>query len=55
MQSGTKEDEYNAAKVKNEQELDRLLDKINKTGLDGLTKYEKERLEELSNQKRQDT
>jgi membrane associated rhomboid family serine protease len=47
----TKEDKYNTAKIKNEQELDRLLDKISKTGLDGLTKYEKERLEKLSNPK----
>jgi membrane associated rhomboid family serine protease len=47
----TKEDKYNASKRKNEQELDMLLDKINKVGIDSLSKHEKEKLERLSNLK----
>jgi membrane associated rhomboid family serine protease len=39
---------YNGRKAKKQQELDRLLDKINKQGIDSLSKKEKQLLEELS-------
>jgi membrane associated rhomboid family serine protease len=45
----TLEDKSNDMKRRNEKELDHLLDKISKTGINGLTKQEKERLEKLSN------
>ncbi|MDJ1495292.1 hypothetical protein QNI19_20295 [Cytophagaceae bacterium DM2B3-1] len=44
----TKEDKYNAAKRAKEKEIDRLLDKINKKGMDQLSEKEKERLKQLS-------
>ncbi|MBQ4803663.1 hypothetical protein J8L88_12445 [Aquimarina sp. MMG015] len=42
------DDRYNSNKIEKEKELNDLLDKINKQGIDKLTKIEKERLEELS-------
>ncbi|MDH7444552.1 DUF6576 domain-containing protein [Aquimarina sp. 2201CG14-23] len=42
------DDRYNVTKVEREKELNFLLEKINKQGIDKLTKTEKERLEELS-------
>jgi hypothetical protein len=39
---------YNEKRTRNQQELDRLLDKISKKGIDSLSKREKERLKELS-------
>ncbi|MBQ4820443.1 DUF6576 domain-containing protein [Aquimarina sp. MMG016] len=42
------DDRYNAVKIEKEKELNVLLDKINKQGVDNLTKLEKERLKELS-------
>lgn len=42
------EDRYNSKKVKEENELNALLEKINKIGYDKLSKTEKNRLEELS-------
>lgn len=39
---------YNEKRTRDQQELDRLLDKINKKGMEGLSKREKERLKELS-------
>ncbi|MDY8134194.1 DUF6576 domain-containing protein [Aquimarina sp. 2201CG5-10] len=42
------DDKYNSKKVAKEQELNKLLDKINKKGIDKLSKEEKDRLEELS-------
>ncbi|SEL77994.1 hypothetical protein SAMN04487910_3226 [Aquimarina amphilecti] len=42
------DDRYNTNKIEKEKELNDLLDKINKQGIDKLTKIEKERLEELS-------
>jgi membrane associated rhomboid family serine protease len=45
----TIEDKYNYLKSKKEKELDRLLDKINRKSINGLTKKEKEKLKELSN------
>jgi len=44
----TIEDRYNSSRKMKEQELDRLLDKINTHGINALSKKEKERLEELS-------
>ena len=46
--SYTFEDKYNTSKRTTQKELDALLDKIHKTGIDSLTKEEKEKLEELS-------
>jgi len=50
--SGTKEDdmEYNARKRKNQEEIDAILDKIRKSGYDSLTKEEKKKLFDASNQ-----
>jgi membrane associated rhomboid family serine protease len=47
---GTKEDdmEYNARKKKEQEEIDAILDKIRKSGYDSLTKEEKRRLFEAS-------
>ncbi|MHA7058325.1 DUF6576 domain-containing protein [Aquimarina sp. M1] len=42
------DDRYNISKIEKEKELNRLLDKINKQGIDKLSTLEKERLEELS-------
>jgi hypothetical protein len=47
----TKEDRYNAARNKRLKELDNLLDKINRHGIDSLTDYERKRLDELSGKK----
>jgi hypothetical protein len=47
----TKEDRYNAARNKRLEELDNLLDKINRHGIDSLTNYERKRLDELSGKK----
>ncbi|MFD0998412.1 DUF6576 domain-containing protein [Ohtaekwangia kribbensis] len=47
----TKEDRYNAARNKRLEELDNLLDKINRHGIDSLTDYERKRLDELSGKK----
>ena len=44
----TKDDRYNAARNKRLEELDNLLDKINKHGIDSLSDYERKRLDELS-------
>ena len=50
--SATKEDdmEYNARKRQNQAEIDAILDKIRKSGYDSLTKEEKKRLFDASNQ-----
>jgi len=45
----TLDDEYNSRKIEKQEELDALLDKINKKGINKLSKKEKERLKELSN------
>ncbi|MEZ4804280.1 MAG: rhomboid family intramembrane serine protease [Bacteroidia bacterium] len=42
------EDKYNHNKKRKQEELDRLLDKINKKGIDSLSEKEKNRLDELS-------
>lgn len=42
------DDKYNEEKVNKQHELDRLLDKIGKTGIDSLSKKERQRLDELS-------
>jgi membrane associated rhomboid family serine protease len=42
------EDKYNHTKKRKQDELDRLLEKINKKGIDSLSKKEKKRLDELS-------
>lgn len=47
----TIEDKYNAERREKEIELDNLLDKIAKKGIDSLSKKEKERLDQLSNKK----
>lgn len=44
----TIEDKYNRAKVENQKELDKLLEKIHHNGYDSLSDREKERLRELS-------
>jgi membrane associated rhomboid family serine protease len=51
--SGTKEAdmEYNARKRANQEEIDRILDKIRKSGYDSLTKEEKQRLFDASREK----
>lgn len=47
----TKDDRYNAARNKRLEELDNLLDKINRHGIDSLSDYERKRLDELSGKK----
>jgi succinate dehydrogenase flavin-adding protein (antitoxin of CptAB toxin-antitoxin module) len=47
----TKDDRYNAARNRRMEELDSLLDKINKHGIDSLSDYERKRLDELSGNK----
>lgn len=42
------EDKYNEKKVNKQQELDKLLDKISKKGINSLTQKEKQKLEEFS-------
>ena len=44
----TIEDKYNSTKASKQNELDRILDKINKKGYDKLSKKEKDKLNELS-------
>lgn len=44
----TIEHRYNERKVNSQKEIDNLLDKINKKGIESLTKQEKEKLEEYS-------
>lgn len=44
----TIDDKFNASKIDKEKELDFLLDKINKKGINGLSEKEKERLKHLS-------
>ncbi len=50
---GSKQDdmEYNARKRKNQEEIDAILDKIRKSGYDSLTKEEKKKLFDASNQR----
>jgi hypothetical protein len=50
---GSKEDdrEYNARKRQNQEEIDAILDKIRKSGYDSLTKEEKKKLFDASNQR----
>ena len=43
------EDKYNQSKLEREKELDRLLDRINRKGMEGLTPEEKDRLKDLGN------
>jgi membrane associated rhomboid family serine protease len=49
---GSKEDDmnYNARKKQNQEEIDAILDKIRKSGYDSLTKEEKKKLFDASNQ-----
>ncbi|BDD10984.1 hypothetical protein FUAX_34160 [Fulvitalea axinellae] len=44
----SQDDRYNSEKVEREQELNKLLDKINDKGIERLSEKEKEQLEELS-------
>ncbi len=44
----TMDDKFNAAKREREEELNLLLDKVGRKGLEKLSKAEKSRLEELS-------
>ena len=44
----TIEDKYNLGRINKQKELDRLLDKIHKKGIDSLSKKEKEMLKEYS-------
>lgn len=44
----TADDRYNISKKENEQELNALLEKISKRGMDSLSNKEKNRLKELS-------
>lgn len=44
----TKDERYNAARNKRQQELDGLLDKIANQGMDSLSERERRRLDELS-------
>ena len=50
---GSKEDdrEFNARKRQNQEEIDAILDKIRKSGYDSLTKEEKKKLFDASNQR----
>ena len=50
---GSKEDdrEFNARKHQNQEEIDAILDKIRKSGYDSLTKEEKKKLFDASNQR----
>ena len=43
--------EYNARKHKNQEEIDAILDKIRKSGYDSLTKEEKKKLFDASNER----
>ena len=44
----TIDDKYNAAKREREKEIDQLLSKMSKNGIDDLTEKDRKRLEELS-------
>jgi hypothetical protein len=44
----TRDERYNAERAKKQKELDQLLDKISKRGMDSLSEYERRRLDELS-------
>jgi hypothetical protein len=44
----TKDERYNAEKARKQKELDQLLDKISKRGIENLTPEERRRLDELS-------
>ncbi|MGI8637889.1 MAG: DUF6576 domain-containing protein [Segetibacter sp.] len=44
----TVEDKYNLKKKNKQQDLDKLLEKIHKTGMNSLSKKEREMLEEYS-------
>jgi hypothetical protein len=44
----TKDERYNAEKARKQRELDGLLDKISKRGIENLTADERRRLDELS-------
>lgn len=44
----TIDDKYNAEKVRKQKELDKLLEKISKKGINGLSSNERKRLDELS-------
>jgi hypothetical protein len=44
----TKDERYNAERAKRQKELDQLLDKISKRGMDSLSEYERRSLDELS-------
>lgn len=44
----TVDDKFNIEKVKKEKELNRLLDKVNKKGIENLSTQERNRLDELS-------
>jgi hypothetical protein len=44
----TKDERYNAERARKQRELDKLLDKINKRGMDSLSESERRRLDELS-------
>lgn len=44
----TIDDEYNSRKVEIQKEIDHLLDKMGKNGLDDLSEKDKKRLQELS-------
>ena len=52
-QGGAREtdQEYNARKRKNQEEIDAILDKIRKSGYDSLTKEEKKKLFDASNER----
>ena len=53
VERGSKQDdmEYNARKRQNQEEIDAILDKIRKSGYDSLTKEEKKKLFDASNQR----
>jgi hypothetical protein len=52
-QGGAREtdQEYNARKRKNQEEIDAILDKIRQSGYDSLTKEEKKKLFDASNER----
>ena len=44
----TRDERYNAERAKKQKELDQLLDKISRRGMDSLSEQERRRLDELS-------
>jgi Ca2+/Na+ antiporter len=44
----TRDERYNAERARRQKELDQLLDKISKRGMDSLSEHERRRLDELS-------